>query len=36
MLKSEILGNECIAKLNDLLPLIEYGLIEGMTDLSFA
>jgi enolase len=34
MLKSGVLGGERIAKLNELLRLIEYDLIEGMADLS--
>ena len=36
MLKSGVLGGERIAKLNELLRLTEYDLIEGMADLSFA
>jgi enolase len=34
MLKSGVLGGERIAKLNELLRLTEYDLIEGMADLS--
>jgi enolase len=34
MLKSGVLGGERIAKLNELLRLMEYDLIEGMADLS--
>ena len=34
MLKSGVLGGERIAKLNELLRLTEYDLIEGMDDLS--
>ncbi|MGA8941477.1 MAG: hypothetical protein WB502_01970, partial [Thermoactinomyces sp.] len=36
MLKSGVLGGERIAKLNELVRLTEYNLIEGMADLSFA
>ena len=35
MLKSGILGGERVAKLNELVRLAEYDLIDGMTDLSF-
>ena len=34
MIKSGIVGGERIAKLNELLRLTEYGLIDGMADLS--
>jgi enolase len=34
MLKSGVLGGERIAKLNELLRVGEYDLIEGMADLS--
>ena len=34
MLKSGVLGGERIAKLNELVRLTEYNLIEGMADLS--
>ena len=34
MLKSGVVGGERIAKLNELLRLTEYDLIEGMADLS--
>ena len=34
MLKSGVLGGERVAKLNELLRLTEYDLIEGMADLS--
>jgi enolase len=36
MLKSGVIGGERIAKLNELLRLTEYDLIEGMADLSTA
>jgi enolase len=36
MLKSGVLGGERIAKLNELIRLREYDLIEGMAELSFA
>jgi enolase len=36
MLKSGVLGGERIAKLNELVRLIEYDLIEGMAELSSA
>jgi enolase len=36
MLKSGILGGERVAKLNELMRLLEYDLIEGMAELSFA
>jgi enolase len=36
MLKSGVLGGERIAKLNELVRLAEYDLIEGMAELSFA
>jgi enolase len=36
MLKSGVLGGERIAKLNELVRLMEYDLIEGMAELSFA
>jgi enolase len=36
MLKSGVIGGERIAKLNELLRLREYDLIEGMADLSSA
>lgn len=36
MLKSGILGGERIAKLNELVRLTEYDLIEGMAELTFA
>lgn len=35
MLKSGILGGERVAKLNELVRLAEYDLIDGMADLSF-
>ncbi|HEU4822458.1 MAG TPA: enolase C-terminal domain-like protein [Nitrososphaeraceae archaeon] len=35
MIKSGIIGGERVAKLNELIRLTEYGLIDGMTDLSF-
>jgi enolase len=35
MLKSGILGGERVAKLNELVRLAEYGLIDGMADLTF-
>jgi enolase len=35
MIKSGIIGGERIAKLNELIRLAEYDLIDGMTDLSF-
>ena len=35
MLKSGVLGGERVSKLNELLRLTEYDLIEGMTELSF-
>src|ERR671919_611360 len=35
MLKSGILGGERVAKINELIRLAEYDLIDGMTDLSF-
>ncbi|MGB8778187.1 MAG: enolase C-terminal domain-like protein [Nitrososphaeraceae archaeon] len=34
MIKSGIVGGERVAKLNELLRLTEYGLIDGMADLS--
>jgi enolase len=34
MLKSGVLGGERISKLNELVRLSEYGLIEGMAELS--
>jgi enolase len=34
MLKSGVVGGERVAKLNELLRLIEYDLIEGMAELS--
>jgi enolase len=34
MLKSGVVGGERVAKLNELLRLIEYDLIEGMAKLS--
>jgi enolase len=34
MLKSGVVGSERVAKLNELLRLAEYGLIEGMAELS--
>src|SRR5919109_490865 len=36
MLKSGVLGGERVAKLNELVRLIEYDLIEGMAELSSA
>lgn len=36
MLKSGVLGGERVAKLNELLRLLEYDLIEGMAELSSA
>jgi enolase len=36
MIKSGVLGGERIAKLNELVRLTEYGLIEGMAELSSA
>jgi enolase len=35
MIKSGIIGGERVAKLNELIRLTEYDLIDGMTDLSF-
>jgi enolase len=35
MIKSGIIGGERVAKLNELIRLAEYDLIDGMTDLSF-
>jgi enolase len=35
MIKSGIVGGERVAKLNELVRLTEYGLIDGMADLSF-
>jgi enolase len=35
MIKSGIIGGERVAKLNELIRLTEYGLIDRMTDLSF-
>jgi enolase len=34
MLKAGIVGGERVAKLNELLRLTEYGLIDGMAELS--
>jgi enolase len=34
MLKSGVIGGERVAKLNELLRLTEYDLIEGMAELS--
>jgi enolase len=34
MIKSGIVGGERISKLNELLRLAEYDLIDGMADLS--
>jgi enolase len=36
MLKSGVLGGERIAKLNELIRLLEYDLIEGMAELTSA
>jgi enolase len=33
MLKSGVLGGERVAKLNELVRLTEYGLVEGMQTL---
>jgi enolase len=35
MLKSGIIGGERVAKLNELVRLAEYDLIDGMADLFF-
>jgi enolase len=36
MLKSDVVGGERVAKLNELVRLTEYDLIEGMAELSSA
>jgi enolase len=36
MIKTGVLGGERIAKLNELVRLTEYDLIEGMAELSSA
>jgi enolase len=33
MLKAGIVGGERVSKLNELVRLMEYGLIDGMVDL---